>query len=96
MGEIGLATADDAAIMDRAVLEQAVIVTLDSDFHMLIALRKASAPSVIRIRLERLGAAAAAALVTDVVRQYTAELQHGCMLTVKDNKITCRLLPRPG
>jgi predicted nuclease of predicted toxin-antitoxin system len=37
-GEIGYATAEDAAIIERARQEERVVVTLDADFHTLLAL----------------------------------------------------------
>jgi Domain of unknown function (DUF5615) len=39
-GEIGLAEAPDEEILRRASLEDRVVVTLDADFHALLALSK--------------------------------------------------------
>ena len=50
VGEIGLGTASDAEIMAAALQQQRVVVTLDADFHALLALSQATQPSVIRIR----------------------------------------------
>lgn len=66
-GEIGLAAASDVAIIDRARLDGRTIVTLDADFHALIALTGASSPSVIRIREEGLRGAEMAELVARTV-----------------------------
>ena len=55
-GEIGYATADDRDILIRAQEESRVIVTLDSDFHTLLAWSHTASPSVIRIRIEGLRA----------------------------------------
>lgn len=60
-GEIGLATAVDSDILQHAQRESRVVVTLDADFHALLALSGASTPSVIRIRIEGLRAQALAA-----------------------------------
>ncbi len=51
-GEIGFATAEDSVILERARLEGRIVVTLDSDFHMLLAWSSDSTPSVIRIALK--------------------------------------------
>jgi predicted nuclease of predicted toxin-antitoxin system len=50
-GEIGLSRADDAVIIERGRDEDRIVVTLDADFHALMALSGASSPSVIRIRI---------------------------------------------
>lgn len=52
--EIGLSRYTDKQILEYAQSEQRIIITLDSDFHAILALTNAPAPSVIRIRLEGL------------------------------------------
>jgi predicted nuclease of predicted toxin-antitoxin system len=54
VGEIGYATAEDAAILHLGHKEGRTIVTLDADFHSLLALSGATSTSVIRIRIEGL------------------------------------------
>ena len=46
VGEKGLATASDAKIIDFARQGGWIVVTLDADFHVLLALSGAAAPSV--------------------------------------------------
>ena len=53
---VGLADASDAVFLDYAREEGHVIVTLDADFHTLMALTGATLPSVIRVRIEGLRA----------------------------------------
>ena len=55
-GQCGLATASDSQILSVAREQQRIIVSLDSDFHSLIARQNATGPSVIRIRQEGLRA----------------------------------------
>jgi predicted nuclease of predicted toxin-antitoxin system len=43
-------TAADDEIFDRAAADGYVVVTADSDFGMLLALRRATSPSVIHLR----------------------------------------------
>ena len=50
VADIGLATATDSEIFDHAVSEGFVIFTADSDFAMLLALRRSTSPSVIQLR----------------------------------------------
>jgi predicted nuclease of predicted toxin-antitoxin system len=49
-GEIGYATAEDYEILARALNKGRVVITLDSDFHMLLAFSGAKLPSVVRVR----------------------------------------------
>jgi len=49
-----MATATDEAILTEGNTRCAIVVTLDSDFHALLALSNASSPSVIRIRIQGL------------------------------------------
>ncbi len=51
VGDIGLASADDLAIIDYAEQHGQVVVTLDADFHAHLAISGAAKPSVIRIRV---------------------------------------------
>jgi predicted nuclease of predicted toxin-antitoxin system len=69
-----------------------VVVTLDADFHAILAVQNASKPSVIRVRIQGLNGPAIAALVFQVLEQYAPELESGCMITVKSRKTTCHLL----
>jgi len=52
--DIGLSAASDSQILDHARTDHRVVVTLDADFHALLALSGAAVPSVVRIRPEGL------------------------------------------
>lgn len=54
VGSLGLATATDEEILAEGTDRGAIVVTLDSDFHALLAQSNASRPSVIRIRIQGL------------------------------------------
>jgi predicted nuclease of predicted toxin-antitoxin system len=92
-GEIGLAEAEDSEIIRRATHEDRVVVTLDSDFHSLLALGQARKPSVIRIRIEGLRAEEFSALLQNVLRQCAEDLKSGAMISVNDFQIRVRRLP---
>lgn len=68
MGDKGLATAKDSKILDFGRQEGLVVVTLDADFHALLALAGLSGPSVIRIRIEGLRGENLARLLVSVRR----------------------------
>jgi predicted nuclease of predicted toxin-antitoxin system len=70
-----------------------MIVTLDADFHALLATRNARAPSVLRLRLERLRGAQAAQLIERVVSVCAADLLGGAMVTVDEHRVRVRTLP---
>ena len=50
VSERGMSQAEDAAIIAMARQEQRIVVTLDADFHALLAVSGAKGPSVVRIR----------------------------------------------
>lgn len=92
-GEIGLATAEDAEILQLAAAQGRAVVTLDSDFHALLAHTGSRSPSVIRIRIERLRAQATAELLIRVVSDWQGDLEAGAVLTVQPGRIRFRRLP---
>ena len=67
--EIGLASADDATILEFASSYEKIVVTLDADFHRILAISHAIRPSVIRIRIEGLRAEPLAELRPSSTRQ---------------------------
>ena len=91
--EIGMAEATDEEILRRASLEDRVVATLDADFHALLALPQATKPSVVRIRIEGLRAEALCAVLQDVIRQCSPDLESGAMVSVQENRIRVRRLP---
>jgi predicted nuclease of predicted toxin-antitoxin system len=54
VGEVGMSAAGDCQILEFALLKNAVVVTLDADFHAILAVSRAAGPSVIRIRVQGL------------------------------------------
>ena len=93
VGEIGLWAAEDVEIIQKARESNCVVVTLDADFHSLLALSNASSPSVIRIRIEGLRAKALTELLLNVINECYEELQKGVAITVDSRRIRIRSLP---
>jgi predicted nuclease of predicted toxin-antitoxin system len=96
VGDLGMSAATDGEILAWAVEHEATVVTLDADFHAILAVTAASGPSVIRVRIEGLDAPAIAGIIRAVLADFLPELVHGCLLTVKARKITCHRLPIGG
>ncbi|MCX6599699.1 MAG: DUF5615 family PIN-like protein [Acidobacteria bacterium] len=90
---LGLAAASDEEILALAAATDSVVITLDADFHALIAVRGLRRPSVIRIRREGCKAELVAAIVESVVDRFAGELSRGCLVSVNERRATCHLLP---
>ena len=93
VSEIGYSRAEDAIILERGRQEDRVVVTLDADFHALLALSGATSPSVIRIRVEGLKGENAANLIRTVLMQCEEDLKQGAVVTVERRRIRVRRLP---
>jgi len=93
VGEIGMSQAEDAEIIQKARVEERVVVTLDADFHTLLALNEAASPSVIRVRIERLRAQALTDLLLMVIAECEEDLEQGAAIAVEPNRIRIRRLP---
>jgi predicted nuclease of predicted toxin-antitoxin system len=91
--EIGLAAASDAEILVHAVQAGAVVVTLDADFHTLLALSSAAQPSVIRIRVEGLRAGEFSELLQRVIASCEADIIAGAVISVREHEVRVRRLP---
>ncbi len=93
VSDIGMSRADDQDVLRRAASEARICVTLDADFHALLATGGARGPSVVRIRKQGLGAAGLAALLQTIWPGIGDALDSGAMVTVTDRSIRVRLLP---
>jgi predicted nuclease of predicted toxin-antitoxin system len=93
VAEIGMWKAADDEILAYALEKRAVVVTLDADFRTILAVRRASGPSVIRLRVEGLRAPDVVRLLQDVLSGFEAELRRGSLVTVKSRKTTSHRLP---
>jgi predicted nuclease of predicted toxin-antitoxin system len=91
--EVGKATASEDEIIVQARSEDRIVVTLDADFHALMAVSNASSPSVIRIRIEGLKAPECAELIKTVIEKCEGALAAGCLISVEPRSIRMRKLP---
>jgi predicted nuclease of predicted toxin-antitoxin system len=92
--DLGLAAADDATIFECAERDQRVIVSADTDFGTLLALRKSQRPSVILFR----GATprhpnAQLKLLLANLAEITASIERGAVVVLEPQRIRVRELP---
>ena len=68
-------------------------MTLDADFHALVALSAAIDPSVIRIRRQGLTAEPLVELIVEVASMCAADLAKGALVSVRPDAIKVHNLP---
>ena len=91
--EMGLASADDRDIIAWCRANAAVAVTLDADFHALIALSVETTPSTVRIRIEGLKGPEMARIISSVIETRGGALDAGALVTVQPGRLRVRRLP---
>ena len=92
-GDIGLDRATDREILDYARNESRVVITLDSDFHAILAVENAASPSVIRIRREGLKGPELSELIMKTWPKIQNIIKEGAMVTITENAIRIRKIP---
>jgi predicted nuclease of predicted toxin-antitoxin system len=70
-----------------------VVLTHDLDFSAILAATHGDRPSVVQIRSEDVSPDRFAVSVVAALRQMTAELIEGALLTVEPNRTRLRVLP---
>ncbi len=93
VSEAGLASAEDSEILTKGREERRVVVTLDADFHALMALSGATEPSVIRIRRQGLTAEPLVGVILEVISLCATDLDAGALVTVRPAAVKIHKLP---
>ena len=93
VGEIGMFAATDFDISTSAKQESRILVTLEVDFHALLAKSGACQPSVIRLREEGLKGPALSQLVLQLADRFIEQLSSACVLTVTSTQARLRMRP---
>jgi predicted nuclease of predicted toxin-antitoxin system len=91
--ECGLSTALDEEILAFGRDQSRVVVTLDADLHSILAVEAASAPSVVRVRIEGLRAPEMATLIQRTLDSCEPELKAGAAVSVTPSGIRVKRLP---
>jgi predicted nuclease of predicted toxin-antitoxin system len=90
----GLAAASDADVFARAAEEERILVSADTDFSTLLALRRERRPSVVLFRhgAERRPQSQAALLLANL-GAIEDDLAEGCIAVIEPERIRVRRLP---
>jgi predicted nuclease of predicted toxin-antitoxin system len=92
--DLGLVTASDDEIFDRATVEGLTVVTADSDFGMLLALRRATSPSVVKLRhVAELAPADHVGLLSANLPRIADDLDRGAIASLSPTRLAVRDLP---
>jgi predicted nuclease of predicted toxin-antitoxin system len=90
---VGRVDAPDAVIMAYAADHDYVVLTQDLDFGAILAATNGTKPSVVQIRSDNLSPAAIGRQLVAAIRQMTAELEAGALVTVDPARTRLSLLP---
>ncbi|MGL5804877.1 MAG: DUF5615 family PIN-like protein [Xenococcaceae cyanobacterium] len=90
---VGDVNARDRDIMTWAKSNDYVVLTHDLDFGTILAVTQAEAPSVVQIRIQDLLSSDFRNLLTNVLRQFTKQLEAGALISVEPTRSKVRILP---
>jgi len=85
--------AADTEILDFARIQSRTCITLDHDFHRILAATGASQPSVVLLRAHQTGYVATAGMVARLLNEFPRELEDGVALTAGPRGVRFRCLP---
>jgi predicted nuclease of predicted toxin-antitoxin system len=92
--ELGMQAASDEGIFDCAGRDDRVVVSADTDFGTLLAIRKGTSPSVILFRHgSQHRPAEQAALLKANLPQIVGALEAGSIVVIQPDRIRIRALP---
>lgn len=93
----GLQAASDAEIFDRAAREARTLISADTDFGTLLAVRGAAAPSLIVFRrVSQRDPARQVALLVANLAGVARDLEQGGIVVLEEGRLRIRSLPIGG
>ena len=94
VADVGLLRANDDEILEFAASNAYVVVTADTDFPMMLALRGADRPSVVLLRqVSELSREEHARLLTANLPRVAADLDSGAIVSLSPVRLAVRNLP---
>lgn len=95
--DYGLQAAEDEEIFHRAASERRVLVSGDTDFGTLLALREAVTPSIVLFRrLSQRAPVLQVALLLANLPNVGGLLERGSIVVIEESRVRIRLLPIRG
>jgi len=94
--DFGMQTASDEKIFERADSEHRVLISADTDFAMLLALRRQKRPSIILFRRSSRRPEAQVAFLLTNLPNLEQALNEGSIVILQDARIRIRSLPIGG
>ncbi|MCP4589845.1 MAG: hypothetical protein GY842_03805 [bacterium] len=91
--QVGDPKAPDEEILEWASRNDRVIFTNDLDFSRLVALTRATGPSILQIRGRRLLPEDSGELVARALSKCQEELEAGALVVIDENTWRARILP---
>ncbi len=91
--DIGMAAAKDPEILDRAALEDRILISADTDFGALLAFRDSSKPSFILFRQSDKRPSSQLNYLLTHLPKLEKDLTSGCVVVIEDQRIRVRSLP---
>ena len=96
VADLGLLAASDDTILEYAAAGRCVVVTADTDFPMMLALRRLTAPSVVLLRhVTNIPPRVQMALLVANLPSVWNELEAGAVVFLSPTRLAVRDLPMP-